>query len=438
VIGCAYFFLGENVTPDPNPWMMLPFGLMLMAIALMPFINQHWWERHYPKVAIGLGAIAVGYYVFVLHNFEKILHVGHEYVSFICLIGSLFVVAGGIHIQVKGESTPLKNCIFLAVGAVLANIIGTTGASMLMIRSWIKSNRYRITSFHIVFFIFIISNVAGCLTPIGDPPLFLGFLKGVPFIWTLEKLWAPWIFAIGLLLIVFFVFDFQNFKRAPKKISELETAKEEWKFKGLFNFIFIGIIIGGILRPSPYRELIMIFAAAGSYFLTPKSIHQMNKFNFHPVKEVGWLFLGIFATMIPALDYLGLHAKSLGVDSLMEYYWYTGALSGVLDNAPTYLTFLTVAISQAPDPVTSQSLHIDSVQHVRIFVEHFPKELIAISVASVFFGAMTYIGNGPNFMVRTIAEQLHIRTPSFFGYIIKYSIPLLLPILAIVYFLFIR
>src|ERR1043166_4959865 len=182
-------FLLAAATLEPHPLMILPFGAMLLSICLMPFINGAWWHHHYPKVAVALGTITAVYYFFILRNPERMLHVLHEYVSFIALIGSLFVVSGGIHIRVKGEATPLINCLFLFLGAVLANVIGTTGASMLLIRPWIRMNKYRMTAFHVVFFIFIVSNVGGCLTPIGDPPLFLGYLKGVPFWWVFTKCW---------------------------------------------------------------------------------------------------------------------------------------------------------------------------------------------------------------------------------------------------------
>src|SRR5881409_571215 len=196
------------VTTEPHPLMILPFGAMLLCIALMPFIHGKWWHHHYPKVAVALGAVTTVYYVFVLKNPGRMLHVAHEYVSFIALIGSLFVVSGGIHIRVKGEATPLINCLFLFVGAVLANVIGTTGASMLFIRPWIRMNKYRITAFHVVFFIFLVSNI-------GDSPLFLGYLKGVPFWWVQEKCWSAWLIGVLFLIGVFYVLDRRNFLRAP-------------------------------------------------------------------------------------------------------------------------------------------------------------------------------------------------------------------------------
>ena len=418
-------------TPDPHPGMIAPFALLLAAIALGPFLNKHWWEHHFHHVALGLGAVTTLYYVLGLGAGGRMLHVAHEYVSFIALIGSLYVVAGGIHIRVKGESTPRINCVFLLVGAVLANFIGTTGASMLLIRPWIRMNKYRITAFHVVFFIFIISNVGGCLTPIGDPPLFLGFLRGVPFWWTLEHLWPAWCVAILGLIAIFYAFDSKNFLRAPKPVRDKETAHETWKVDGLHNLAFLGVILAAVFLRNPpgLSEALMVAAAIGSYFTTPKPVHEANDFTFAPVKEVAWLFVGIFATMVPALDYLELHAGALGLNSEMKFYWFTGALSGALDNAPTYLTFLAAAMGR-------HHLSLSNPADMSTFLAQHDHELIAISLGAVFFGAMTYIGNGPNFMVKSIAEAAKVKTPSFGDYFLRYALPILVPFFALVGLLF--
>jgi len=425
-------FLGASIpaTPiEPNPWMILPFVVMLLSIAFMPFIHLHWWEKNYPKVAVALGAIAVTYYLVFLGQPGRVAEVAHEYISFIALIGSLFVVAGGVHISVRGEATPLRNTIFLGIGAVIANFIGTTGASMLMIRPWIRMNKYRITAFHVVFFIFIVSNVGGALTPIGDPPLFLGYLKGVPFFWTAEYLWMSWLVVVGLLLVVFFVTDTFNFRRAPEVVRELETAHEEFRIDGKRNFFFIAVILAAVFMPVPWREVVMIGAALASWYFTPKQVHEMNHFNLHPVKEVAWLFFGIFGTMIPALDYLQLHSNALGVETPLQFYAFTGILSAVLDNAPTYLTFLAAALGQ-------KGLSLGDPADVAAFAYSHTPILVAISLGAVFFGAATYIGNGPNFMVKAIAQHAKVETPSFFGYVLRFSIPVLLPILILVGWLF--
>jgi Na+/H+ antiporter NhaD/arsenite permease-like protein len=236
---------------DPHPAMIAPFALLLACIALMPFVAKHWWEHHYPKVAVGLGLVTSAYYLFFLRAGERIGHSMIEYGSFIALIGSLFVVCGGIHITVAGEAKPWVNTLFLGIGAVLANIVGTTGASMLMVRPWIRMNKFRFSSMHTVFFIFVVSNTGGCLTPIGDPPLFLGFLKGVPFAWTIVHLWRPWLLVTVLLLAVFFVFDTINFHKVPGAVRKKQTEHETWKFLGLHNVIFLGLILIGVFLPSP-------------------------------------------------------------------------------------------------------------------------------------------------------------------------------------------
>lgn len=425
----------------PPMWTMAPFAILLLSIALMPLFAPHFWEHHYPKVAVGLGLVTGLYYFFVRDDSHALLHAGHEYVSFMALVGSLFVISGGINIRVKGEATPMVNTIFLAIGAVLANVIGTTGASMLMIRPWIRMNKYRITSLHVVFFIFIVSNVGGCLTPIGDPPLFLGFLRGVPFWWVLEHCWQGWALACALLLATFFVMDTINFKKAPKEVRDKETAEEKWMFRGLSNVAFLGVVLGAVFLPKNIQEmkiagvltipaLVMLLAAVGSYFTTKKEVHSANDFNFGPVKEVGYLFVGIFLTMIPALQLLQ-SGTLVKIDTPMQYYFATGALSAFLDNAPTYLSFLAAAMG-------AEGLSVESVPDVIKFAGQSALFLMAISLGAVFFGAGSYIGNGPNFMVKAIAEKAKVSTPSFLGYIFKYSLPILVPILVVVGFFVLR
>jgi Na+/H+ antiporter NhaD/arsenite permease-like protein len=425
----------------PPMWTMAPFAILLLCIALMPLFAPHFWEHHYPKVAVGLGLVAGLYYYFVRGDGHALMHAGNEYVSFMALVGSLFVISGGINIRVKGEATPMVNTIFLAIGAVLANVIGTTGASMLMIRPWIRMNKYRITSQHVVFFIFIVSNVGGSLTPIGDPPLFLGFLRGVPFWWVMEHCWQAWALACALLLGTFYVMDTINFRRAPKEVRDRETAHETWLFQGLGNVVFLGMVLGAVFLPKSVQEmkiaglltvpaLVMILAAVGSYFTTKKAVHEANDFNFGPVKEVGYLFVGIFLTMIPALQLLQ-SGTLVKIDSPMQYYFSTGALSAFLDNAPTYLSFLAAAMG-------AQGLSVDSVADVLKFTMEQGVYVIAISLGAVFFGAGSYIGNGPNFMVKAIADKSKVHTPSFLGYIFRFSLPILVPILVVVGFFVLR
>jgi Na+/H+ antiporter NhaD/arsenite permease-like protein len=409
------------------PWLLAPFALLIACIALGPIAFPRIWHRRYAHIAVALGAISAGWFLFNGHT-GPMLHALEEYIGFIALIGALYVVSGGIHIGVKGEATPSVNCVFLLIGAVLANVIGTTGASMLLIRPWIRMNKYRITTFHIVFFIFIVSNVGGCLTPIGDPPLFMGYLKGIPFWWVLAHCWQGWAVAVAALITVFFFFDRANFLRAPREVREKETAHETWKFRGLQNAAFIAVILAAVLwLPMWWREIAMLCAALGSWFTTDRDIHVANDFNFEPLREVAWLFAGIFATMVPALNYLQANPPPLASD--LAFYWATGALSGVLDNAPTYLAFLATALGQ-------QHLSLDSRADVISFAGTHAGTLEAISLGAVFFGAMTYIGNGPNFMVKAIAEHSKVHVPTFVGYITRFALPVLLPILAIAGLLF--
>ncbi len=402
-------------------WLLTPFLVLLLCIALGPIAFPRFWHRRYPYIAVSLGLIVGGYFLKEGRG-NDIAHAAEEYIAFISLVGSLYLVAGGIHIRVSGGATPARNTLFLATGAVLANIIGTTGASMLLVRPWIRMNGTRITSYHVVFFIFIVSNAGGCLTPIGDPPLFMGYLKGVPFWWTAEHLWRGWALALALLLVVFYLTDRIN----PKIISsDTETPKERLNVSGLHNTAFIGIILIAVLTlPLWWRELAMLTAALGSWATTKNEIHEANAFDFAPLKEVAWLFLGIFITMVPALQYL--QAQPPPLTSPSAYYWSAGILSALLDNAPTYLAFLATALG-------AQHLTIDSPADIALFVKASAPTLTAISLGAVLFGAMTYIGNGPNFMVKAIAEHAKVRTPTFIGYIIKFALPILLPILAIVW-----
>jgi Na+/H+ antiporter NhaD/arsenite permease-like protein len=413
---------------------IIPFLALLAAIAAMPFINRHWWEKYYPAVSIVLGGVVVLGYLFFLNNAPRVFHTLHDYVSFIALIGSLFIVSGGIHFQLKGKAEPLSNVALLAFGALIANIVGTTGASMLLIRPYIRVNKFRMKPFHIIFFIFIVSNVGGALTPIGDPPLFLGYLKGIPFFWVAENTWKMWAVAIVLLLAVFWVIDRRSFHHASKlKQKEAFTHHEHASFDGLANIGFLMAILLGVFieHPAGVREAIMIAAAAGSYFTTNKAIHEKNAFNFDPIKEVAILFFGIFATMMPALDWLEAHAQSLGFTTPAHYYWASGVLSSFLDNAPTYLNFLAASFGLF-------HLNIDNPAHVAEYLADYSRYIQAVSIGAVFFGACTYIGNGPNFMVKSIAEQSGIRMPSFFGYILRYTLPILIPIYTLVWFLFFR
>jgi Na+/H+ antiporter NhaD/arsenite permease-like protein len=434
-------------------WLVIPFVMLLLMIATGPLFYEHFWHKNYPKIAIGLAILVVFYYLFILGNVHGPVHAMAEYIQFIALLASLYIASGGILIEVDRKATPLANVTLLLIGALISNLIGTTGASMLLIRPFIRLNKGNIQAYHIIFFIFMVSNVGGSLTPIGDPPLFLGFLKGIPFFWTLHHNWPAWIFALLLLAGVFYLID-KKLGRS-KEDFELEEIVYTNKFSmiGARNFGWLFIIICSVfLDPnviegvpaihyegqkfSFLREIIMFSVAFASYKFADQRAIQGNEFNFEPIREVAFIFVGIFGTMMPALELVGTFAKSPEGAALITHntlYWGTGILSGFLDNAPTYLNFLAAAMA-------SEGASINNIAEVRTFAaDGYPDsafQLMAIAIASVFFGAMTYIGNGPNFMVKSIAEQSGIKMPSFFGYVIRFSIPVLLPILFLVWLIF--
>ena len=432
---------------EPAIWSVTPFVTLLLAMALLPFIHRHHWENHYPKIAIGLGSITTLYYVFALHNPARMGITAIDYLGFIALIGALYIIAGGIHINLTGRGTPALNTGLLATGAVLANFIGTTGASMLLIRPFLKINKDRVSPYHVVFFIFIVSNIGGALTPIGDPPLFLGYLKGVPFFWlaTSPPVVDAWLLAIAVLLGVFFIIDRRNYQSQNRAAAPAPVGKLE--LTGTTNFIWLAVIIGLVLaqkadwfQTGGHGHAVtvgiagaMLAVAAVAYRWSNRTALQQNEFTFAPLREVAFLFAGIFATMVPALDLLEKHAGDIGIKTVPHFYWGTGLLSSVLDNAPTYLNFLTAAFGLhhlTPDVPADMARMLTEPALARY--------LIAISISAVFFGAVTYIGNGPNFMVKTIAESSGVRCPSFFGYVGKYAVPILLPVLILVAWLFLR
>ncbi|MGO8766911.1 MAG: sodium:proton antiporter [Limisphaerales bacterium] len=416
---------------SPNPGMVLPFVLLLLSMAVAPLLAPKWWHAHYPKVALSFGAITLAYYVFGLHESGEILHTALEYFSFIALIGSLFIVSGGIHLRVKSRATPLANTLFLLAGALLANVLGTTGAAMLLIRPWLNSNQHRLRGYHLAFFIFLVANVGGCLTAIGDPPLFLGYLQGVPFWWITIHAWPVWLLTVGILLGMFYAIDRVHCPKAGA--AENLPAAGAWQFSGLPNLFFLAVILGAVFlkKPPLLRETIMLLAAFASYWTTRRHfarVHQDNQFDFLPLREVIILFAGIFATMMPALDLLKTQARDvLGAHPSPEiFYFGTGILSAILDNAPTYLGFLNVLLGAT-----------GSGNVAALLVQHAPA-VLALSLGSVFFGAATYIGNGPNFMIKAIAEGQKAPAPDFFQFIWKFALPFLAPAILAAWLVFFR
>lgn len=435
---------GHGGDGQPVPfWVVIPFVVLLAMIATGPVFYHHFWEHHYPKVAIALGSITVVYYLFVLGDTHSLVHTLMEYLSFIALLASLFVASGGILIKIDKKGTPMLNVILLLFGAVIANVIGTTGASMLLIRPFMKVNEGRLKAYHVVFFIFLVSNIGGALTPIGDPPLFLGFLRGIEFFWFLEHIWYIWLPTILMVAAVFYFIDVRNTDGAEEKLEYSGRIQ----FKGLKNLIFLGIILLSVFIdpkvfswvpnlyeqfhiPLGIREIIMFSVVYLSFKMADKEALKGNEFDFEPIKEVAYLFIGIFATMIPALQLIAYEAKvfSEGLDAGI-FYWACGILSGFLDNAPTYLNFLSAELGK-------YNLDVNNPDHVHQFQMLHPIYLQAISVAAVFFGAVTYIGNGPNFMVKAIAERAGLKMPSFFTYFVKYSLTVLFPIYFIIWLIF--
>jgi Na+/H+ antiporter NhaD/arsenite permease-like protein len=398
----------------PPVYTVVPFVLMLLAIAICPLRVAHWWDSNRNKLIV---SCVLGLPILVLYLVrepEALLHMGEEYVSFIVLLAALYVISGGILLRGDLVATPLVNTLFLAVGAVLASFIGTTGASMLLIRALLQTNRERTRVRHtVIFFIFIVSNIGGMLTPLGDPPLFLGYLQGVPFVWTF-RLWREWLLMVGVLLAAYFVWDTTQYTHESLAALRRDRAQQEpLRVHGLLNVVWLaGVVLAVAFLHEPWREGAMAGLAGLSLWRTPGPIRRANGFTAYPIVEVAVLFFGIFLTMVPALELLRLRGGELGVREPWHFFWATGTLSSFLDNAPTYLTFL--ALGQG----LGLAREVVGVPHAI---------LAAISVGAVAMGANSYIGNAPNFMVKSIAEEQGIKMPSFFGYML-YSGLVLVPL----------
>jgi len=458
-----------DYTPPPL-WSFAPFILLLLTIAVFPLLPRisHWWEQNSNKllVAFLLSLMTVLFYAFLhggvphhgalAHGWEAVLLVLEhavllDYVPFIVLLFSLYTISGGILLKGDIIARPSTNCLFMGVGAVLASFIGTTGASMLLIRSVLRTNADRRHKVHtVVFFIFVVSNLGGCLTPLGDPPLFLGYLRGVEFWWTLN-LFFPWLVANGAVLVVYFIWDSLAYRgEAPRDIAMDKIHAKPLSVEGKVNFIWLLLVVACVAmvdtsRPFPgtatkpplfTREALLLLFTAASWFTTPgnRRIRTENDFNFHAIVEVAFLFIGIFICMQPAIEFLRASGSKLGLATGPAFFWATGTLSSFLDNAPTYVVFFETAKSLTGSLLESGSLEMSAAVPVLDgAVKH--ELLLGISMGSVFMGAMTYIGNGPNFMVKSIAEQSRVKMPSFFGFMI-YSVCVLIPILLVVVIVF--
>jgi len=420
-------------------WSIFPFIAMLASIAIVPLAFGSWWDKNSNKLLLSM-AVSIPTLMVVLPNASHLLVESMvDYFSFIVLLGALFIISGGIYIKGQFAGTPLINTLFLGAGAILANLIGTTGASMLLIRPYLRANHARQRTAHLaVFFIFIVSNTAGLLTPLGDPPLFLGFLRGVPFQWTLSLL-PQWALVVGALLVIFNIYDQYVFVRedveTPGALAEDVQSRRKLHVQGGRNFIYLLGVMGAAVAsgyfgwPRGIQEGIMIAMAVLSWTTTPRSVHELNHFHLHPILEVAAVFFGIFVTMIPALEILEHSASSLNLHQPWQYFWMSGILSSFLDNAPTYLTFCAMASGV----VGSAAENLGNLLHTPLGTSL----LRAVSCGSVFMGANTYIGNGPNFMVKSIAERTGVPMPSFGGYMI-YSGSILIPVFIVVTVVFFR
>jgi Na+/H+ antiporter NhaD/arsenite permease-like protein len=407
----------------PLGW-IAPFASLLVAIAVLPIAAPAFWHSNVRKLAV---SSVFGIPVLLLYTVRAptiLLHTAGDYVSFLVLLGTLFLVSGGVLLDGDLEATPRANTLILAGGAVLASLIGTTGASMLLVRPLLHTNQQRTHTVHtFVFFIFVVSNVGGALTPLGDPPLFLGYLQGVPFSWPL-RLFPMWLFTCALLLAVYFAWDTVASRREPPAAMRADRSRTKpLRLAGAHNLVLLGgIVAAAAILAAPWREIAMVAIAAVSWALTSHHIRHRNRFTFHPILEVAAIFAGIFAAMMPALDILRLHGAALGLHEPWHFFWATGLLSSFLDNAPTYLALLALG----------QGLHLQP--EVAGVTHHI---LEAISAGAVFMGANTYLGNGPNFMVRSIVESRGVRMPSFGGFML-YSGAVLIPASVLVTLVFFR
>lgn len=452
--------VAEHEGPDLGAilplWSVIPFAGILLSIAVFPLVAPEFWHHHFPKVSAFWALVFAVPFVWAYGHeaFREILHIYIiDYIPFIILLWALFTVAGGIRVKGSMAGTPLVNTLMLAIGTLIASWVGTTGAAMLLIRPVIRANSRRAHKVHtIVFFIFLVANIGGSLTPLGDPPLFLGFLHGVPFFWTLELIHEMSIVG-GILLIVYFLLDLHFWKKETEAAKEPATSREKLGIEGLHNLIFLGGILAGVIISGVWhageisilgvhqhiqnlaRDFILVMMGVLSMVTTRTETRKTNDFSWFPILEVAYLFAGIFMTIIPALAILkaGEHGAMASLVEVVRdpwhFFWITGALSSFLDNAPTYLTFFT----------TAQGLLFPGMGEPEVahqIIAHHPLFLEAISCGAVFMGAITYIGNAPNFMVKSIAEEAGIEMPSFFGYMLRYSLPFLIPVFLIVTFVF--
>ena len=445
-------------------WMLIPFVVMLLCIAILPLIPHvgEWWESNRNKLIVScvLGAPVVVYMIVHHLTHNLIDTVFFDYVPFIILLLSLFVITGGIHLSGDIMAKPWVNTLFLAIGFILASIMGTTGAAMLLIRPVLATNQQRQYKVHtVLFFIALVANCGGLMTPLGDPPLFMLFLRGASFTW-FAPMWVEWLFTGAILLLLYFLADcYYYYKKEGHKALRADAEQiKPLKLTGCINFLWLAGVVAAVaflnsgtipamgeehapLYLKYLREIALVAMMVLSLVTTSKKVrYEDNKYTWTPIIEVAALFLGIFVTMAPALLYLEENAAHLGLDATWQFYYATGLLSSFLDNTPTAVAFWSMAtgLPESLEAVASGMLvHGDGIFNGTTFVASVPEILLkAIAIGAVFFGSMTYIGNGPNFMVKAIAEENKISMPSFFGYMIKFSLIILLPVYILVQLLF--
>lgn len=430
-------------------WSMIPFGLMLLIIAVAPLIVAEWWDKNKHKLAVSLLLAIPTAVCLVMGGMSKELEhqLLSDYIPFIVLLMSLYVITGGIHLSGDIKAKPWVNTSFLAVGWVLASIMGTTGAAMLLIRPLLTTNQQREYKVHtILFFIALVANCGGLLTPLGDPPLFMLFLRGAEFTW-FASLFPQWLFTGAILLLMYYAADSYYYKKEHWTALSADAREHTClRIQGKTNLVYLVAVILSVAFIHPgniplmaepdahlwikyLREIVLIMLMLMSLQTTKAHVrYELNKFSWAPINEVAVLFFGIFVTMTPALAYLNTHAEALGLTQTWHFYYATGALSSFLDNTPTAVAFHSVASGLTPDHLATFGTH---------FVAGIPESLLqAICLGAVFFGSMTYIGNGPNFMVKAIAEESGVKMPSFFGYMFRFSLIVLLPVYILVQLIF--
>lgn len=414
--------------PDLSPAWTLPFAAILLATGVLPIVAPRVWREPGKQAAIVVGLASPALLFLLAREPAALGHALLEYASFITLLGALYVISAGVLVTGDIPATPAVNGAALLAGAVLANVLGTTGASMLLLRPLLRVNHARARRTHtFVFFIFLVSNVGGCLTPIGDPPLLLGYLAGVPFGWTL-RLWPAWMFLVASLLAVYLVIETVEHRREGPRPEPLQRARAG--LEGAHNLAYLAVVVAAVaLVERPWREAAMLGAAVLSWRTTPRVVHERNHFAVEPMAEVAVLFAAIFVAMVPALWILEARAPALGITRPWQFFVAAGSLSAVLDNAPTYLAF--VSIAKGLRGALAAGAPTVAIDGVPVAEAH----LVAISLGSVFWGAVTYLGNGPNLLVKALAERAGVRMPGMGGYL-AWSAAVLLPLLGCVALLF--